>query len=157
MRTTIAAALLATALAEQTFTDVLNGVHDTLPWPDLTVPLTFVQTAGQENFNIMLDGQTHGDPEPPELGKTDVFTVAGIATHPLEIANLEFICYLFGAKVYDELQAPDQTTAMPGTVWNGQASFDVPTVAPSTQYDIQINGLDAAGNILFTAITDFTF
>ena len=105
MRTTVSAALMATAcLAEQTFTPygVVNEEHANTDWPPLTSPVTFVQTAGQENFNLLLDGQTHGDPDPPELGKTDVFTVAGLATHPLTIANLEFICYLFGAKVYDE-------------------------------------------------------
>ena len=79
-------------------------------------------------------------PDPPELGKSAVFTVAGLATHPIEIDKLEFICYLFGAKVYDESYPPTggsgTTTANPGTVWSGNVSFDVPPVAPSTNYDI---------------------
>ena len=50
----------------------------------------------------MMDGQTHGNPDPPETGKDCVFTVAGLATHPITIAKMEFICCLFGAKVYDE-------------------------------------------------------
>ena len=93
MRLGFGAALLATALAEQTFDFPRYAENSDKPantdWPPITTPLTFVQTAGQENFNVMFD-QTHGDPDPPELGKSDVFTVTGLATHPLEIAELEF-------------------------------------------------------------------
>ena len=72
---------------------------------------------------------------------------------------MEFICYLFGAKVYDESYVPagESTQAVPGTVWSGAVTFDVPSVAPSTAYDIQINGLDAAGNILWSLDTAFNF
>ena len=138
------AALFATAcLAEQTFdTDLIKPYANVrAAWPvSPTTPLTFDQIDTLNNFTIMTDGQTKGNPDPPELGKTDVFTVAGLASHPITIDKLEFICYLFGAKVYDEKYAPTggsgTTQAMPGTVWTGDVSFDVPSVAPSTQYDI---------------------
>ena len=59
---------------------------------------------------------------------------------------MKFECWLFGAKVYDEEYPPSGTTsATPGTVWTGDVVFAVPSVAPSTTYDIQITGLDENG------------
>ena len=79
------------ASAEQMFTDghfhysELEGSY-----PPVTTPLTFVQTSGQENFQLLLDGTTKGVPDPPQLNSSVVFTVGGLATHPITIANLEF-------------------------------------------------------------------
>ena len=138
------------------YSDPLNNSY-----PPVTTPLTFAQTEGQQNFQLLLDGTTKGVPDPPQLNASAVFTVGGLATHPITIANLEFQCFLFGAKVYDETYPPSggsgTTLAVPGTVWTGDVSFDVPPVAPSTEYDININGLDEDGNILFALQTAFRF
>ena len=101
--------------------------------------------------------QTGGNPDPPQLNTDCVFDIAGTSTHPIDIAQLEFECYLFGAKVYDEKFDQSSPTANPGTVWASSVTFPVPPVAPSTEYDIQINGLDADGNTLFTVLTAFNF
>ena len=77
-------------------------------FPDVTSPMTFVQNSGQENFNIMMD-QTSGTPDPPTTGTTENFKISGLATHPLDVENLEFKCWLFGAQVYDEKFAPEST------------------------------------------------
>ena len=148
------AALAAVAAAEQMF-DVSTQVNKG-PFPGVTTPLTFLQTAGQDKFLCLLD-QTKGDPDPPQLNSDCVFTVAGNPNLPLEIAQLEFICYLFGAKVYDEKFDQASPSAMPGTVWTSNVTFAVPPVAPSTEYDIEINGLDADGSVIWTLTTAFNF
>ena len=125
-------------------------------FPAITTPMTFEQNAGQENFNIMMD-QTMGSPDPPTLGTTEQFTIAGLATHPLTVEKLEFRCWLFGAKVYDEKFDPTTTTVVPGTVWTQSLPFDVPSVAPSTEYDVEVAGVDASGNDLFSMRTAFKF
>merc|ERR1712179_757634 len=81
--------------------------------------------------------QTSGSPDPPALGTTEQFTISGLATHPLTVEKLEFRCWLFGAKVYDE-------------------KFD-PSVAPSTEYDVEVAGVDASGADLFSMRTSFKF
>ena len=147
------AALAAVAAAEQMY-GFQSEVNQT--FPDVTTPLTFIQTAGMENFQILMD-QTKGTPDPPQLNSDCVFDVSGTSTHPIEIAQLEFQCFLFGAKVYDEKFDQATPTANPGTVWASSVTFPVPAVAPSTEYDIQINGLDASGNTLWTLTTAFNF
>ena len=104
----------------------------------------------------MMD-QTSGSPDPPALGTTEHFTIAGLATHPLDVEKLEFRCWLFGAKVYDEKFDPTSTSVMPGTVWTQSLPFDVPGVAPSTEYDVEVAGVDASGNDLFSMRTSFKF
>ena len=123
-------------------------------FPDVTSPMTFVQNLGQENFNIMMD-QTSGSPDPPTTGTTENFKISGLATHPLEVANLEFKCWLFGAQVYDEKFVPTSTQAMPGSVWTDTIPFDVPSVAPSTKYEIEVCGVDASDAQLFCMRTAF--
>ena len=148
------AALAAVAAAEQMYgfvPEIDNGA-----FPAVTTPLTFVQSVGMENFQVLMD-QTKGNPDPPALNSDCVFTVSGTSTHPIEIAQLEFQCFLFGAKVYDEKFDQATPTANPGTVWTSSVTFPVPPVAPSTEYDIQINGLDASGNTLWTLTTAFNF
>ena len=125
-------------------------------FPAVTTPMTFEQNAGQANFNIMMD-QTMGSPDPPTLGTTEQFTIAGLATHPLTVEKLEFRCWLFGAKVYDEKFDPTTTTVVPGTVWTQSLPFDVPSVAPSTEYDVEVAGVDASGADLFSMRTAFKF
>ena len=106
-------------------------------FPAVTTPMTFNQNAGQENFTIMMD-QTNGSPDPPALGTTENFTISGLATHPLTVEKLEFRCWLFGAKVYDEKFATTDPTAVPGAVWSSSLPYPIPSVAPSTTYDVQI-------------------
>merc|ERR1712222_234253 len=83
---------LATAVAAHEFTPyaVIQGNGD---FPAITTPMTFVQNAGQDNFNILMD-QTKGSPDPPALGTTEQFTIAGLATHPLTVEKLEFRWFL---------------------------------------------------------------
>ena len=153
-----ASLLAASALAEQTFnwSGYVNEDYNN-SFPAVTTPLTFVQTAGQENFQILMDGTTKGVPDPPQLNSTALFTVGGLATHPIDIASMQFQCYLFGAKVYDETYSDANPMAYPGTVWDGTVGFDVPSVAPNTNYDININGLDVDGTILWSLQTAFKF
>ena len=101
--------------------------------------------------------QTSGSPDPPQLGTTEQFTISGLATHPLTIENLEFRCWLFGAKVYDEKFPPTVTQALPGTIWTQSLPFDVPSVAPSTEYDVEVAAVDASGTDLFSMRTAFRF
>merc|ERR1712045_437227 len=117
------AALAAVATAEQMYGFV--NLEAGGPYPAVTTPLSFIQTSGQENFQILMD-QTKGVPDPPQLNADAVFDVSGTSTHP-------------------------------GTVWASSVPFPVPPVAPSTEYDIQINGLDASGNTLWTLTTAFNF
>ena len=146
---------LATAVAAHEFTPyaAVQGAGD---FPAITTPMTFVQNAGADNFGIIMD-QTSGSPDPPALGTTEMFTISGIATHPLTIEKLEFRCWLFGAKVYDEKFDPTATQALPGTVWTQSLPFDVPSVAPSTEYDVEVAAVDSAGNDLFSMRTAFKF
>ena len=118
--------------------------------------MTFEQNAGTDNFNIMMD-QTSGSPDPPALGTTEQFTISGIATHPLEVVKLEFRCWLYGAKVYDEKFDPTSTQVLPGSVWTQSLPFDVPSVAPPTEYDVEVAGVDATGVDLFSMRTAFKF
>ena len=148
------AALAAVAAAEQMYG--FKNLEAGGPYPSVTTPLSFIQTAGQENFQILMD-QTKGVPDPPQLNADAVFDLSGTSTHPIGIATLEFQCFLFGAKVYDEKFEQATPMANPGTVWASSVTFPVPPVAPSTEYDIQINGLDADGNTLFTMLTAFNF
>ena len=80
------AALAAVATAEQMY-----GFQSELTqsFPSVTTPLSFIQTAGMENFQILMD-QTKGNPDPPQLNSDCVFDVSGTSTHPIEIAQLEF-------------------------------------------------------------------
>ena len=146
---------LATAVAAHEFTPyaALEGAGS---FPAVTTPMTFVQNAGQENFTIVMD-QTSGSPDPPALSTTEQFTISGLATHPLEVVQLEFRCWLFGAKVYDEKFVPTSTAVLPGTIWTQQIPFDVPSVAPSTEYDVEVAGIDASGADLFSMRTAFRF
>ena len=146
---------LATAVAAHEFTPyaALEGAGE---FPAITTPMTFVQNAGQENFTIVMD-QTSGSPDPPALGSTEHFTISGLATHPLSVVNLEFRCWLFGAKVYDEKFTPTSTDVIPGSVWTQSLPFDVPSVAPSTEYDVEVAGVGADGVDLFSMRTAFKF
>ena len=146
---------LATAVAAHEFTPYAS-LEGPGAFPAITTPMTFEQNAGQENFTIVMD-QTKGSPDPPALGTTEQFTIAGLATHPLEVANLEFRCWLFGAKVYDEKFVPTVTSVVPGTIWSQSLPFDVPSVAPSTEYDVEVAGIDASGADLFSMRTAFKF
>ena len=146
---------LATAVAAHEFTPYAS-LEGPGAFPAITTPMTFEQNAGQENFTIVMD-QTKGSPDPPALGTTEQFTIAGLATHPLEVANLEFRCWLFGAKVYDEKFVPTVTSVVPGTIWSQSLPFDVPSVAPSTEYDVEVAGVDASGADLFSMRTAFRF
>merc|ERR1712226_1417565 len=66
---TISAAALAFSTmtsAEQMFTDGHFHYSELMnSYPPVTTPLTFVQTSGQENFQLLLDGTTKGVPDPP--------------------------------------------------------------------------------------------
>merc|ERR1719464_365105 len=146
---------LATAVAAHEFTPYAD-TYGAGTFPAITTPMTFVQSSGTENFNILMD-QTSGSPDPPSLGTTEQFTIAGLATHPLDVEHLEFRCWLFGAKVYDEKFDPTTTTVVPGTVWTQSLPFDVPSVAPSTEYDVEVAGVDASGADLFSMRTSFKF
>ena len=146
---------LATAVAAHEFTPYAS-LEGPGAFPAITTPMTFVQNAGQENFQIVMD-QTNGTPDPPALGTTEQFTISGLATHPLEVANLEFRCWLFGAKVYDEKFVPTTASVIPGTIWSQSLPFDVPSVAPSTEYDVEVAGVDASGADLFSMRTAFRF
>merc|ERR1719361_3341891 len=111
------AALAAVAAAEQMYGFVSE--FDNGAFPAVTTPLTFVQSVGQENFQILMD-QTSGNPDPPALNSDCVFDLAGTSTHPIEIKQLEFQCFLFGAKVYDEKF--DQDTQLPTQELSGPAA-----------------------------------
>merc|ERR1719471_2468750 len=84
------AALAAVAAAEQMYG--FKNLEAGGPYPAVTTPLSFIQTAGQENFQILMD-QTKGVPDPPQLNSDCVFDVSGTSTHPIEIAQLEFQCF----------------------------------------------------------------
>merc|ERR1719163_1309949 len=71
---------LATAVAAHEFTPYAE-IGSNGDFPAITTPMTFVQNAGQENFQILMD-QTKGSPDPPTLGTTEQFTISGLATHP---------------------------------------------------------------------------
>ncbi len=86
LRTFSASLLAVSAIAEHQFT--WNDYNNS--FPPVTTPMTFVQTAGQENFQILLDGSTKGVPDPPELNSTALFTVSGLATHPIDLASMQF-------------------------------------------------------------------
>ena len=101
--------------------------------------------------------QTKATPDPLELGKTEEFVVTGLPHIPMTINKLEFTCWLFGAKVYDESFDTSNPTAVPGTVWTSSLPYPIPSVAPSTTYDIEIAGVDADGAKLFTITTAFKF
>ena len=63
-----ALAFSSMATAEQMFTDEFYHYSDHLgKYPAVTTPLTFAQTAGEENFAVLLDGTTKGVPDPPAL------------------------------------------------------------------------------------------
>ena len=160
MRIGIVAALLATvSFAEQILPYQVGASEEcTVSFPDPGDQFTFTQISGQENFNIIA-AQTKGDPDPIELGKPCVFTIAGLATHPIVIDKMEFVCCLLSQNVYDEKYAPTggsgTTTANPGTVWSGDVTFDIPPIIPPSTYDIIIRGLDPDGNQLFSVTTAF--
>merc|ERR1712013_213373 len=167
MRFFDAALLAATCYAEQTF--MANDPAPTPPsppstWNAITTPLNFTQVDTIGSFNVAFDGQTKGVPDPPALNGDVVFTIAGQATHPITIERLQFVCYLFGALVYNEAYEPKDDAgtvvdknAHPGQIWTGNVSFAVPAVAPPTDYHIEIIGLDAADANLFAITTAFKF
>ena len=151
----IAAALATTCFAHE-FTPYASQ-EDNGDFPAVTTPMTFEQTAGQDKMQVLTD-QTKADPDPPQLGGTATFTVSGLAHIPLTIETLEFKAWLFGVKAYDESYPPSgSTTASPGTVWTSTLPFDIPAVAPSTEYDVEIDGNDADGNAVFSIRTAFRF
>ena len=73
---------------------------------------------------------------------------------PVQLEYIEFQCYLFGAKVYDE-SFPDTEFVTPGS-WTYSLPFDVPAVAPSTAYNITIKGFGNGMNV-FSIDTCFHF
>ena len=105
------AALAAVAAAEQMYGYVGEANGD---FPAVTTPLTFVQSAGQENFQILMD-QTSGNPDPPALNTDCVFDLAGTSTHPIEIAQLEFVCFLseLRSMMRSSTSPPQQPTQAP--------------------------------------------
>ena len=167
MRAFGAAILAATCFAEQTFQGndpAPNPPAQPTTWPDITTPLSFSQIDTLGNFQVAFDGQTKGVPDPPALNSTCEFTIAGQATHPITIEKLQFVCYLYGALVYNEAYAPTDSTgqpadtaAKPGQIWTGNVGFAVPAVAPPTNYHIEIVGLDPSDAALFEVTTAFHF
>merc|ERR1719253_1371039 len=69
---------LATAVAAHEFTPYAS-LEGPGAFPAITTPMTFVQNAGQENFQIVMD-QTNGTPDPPALGTTEQFTLSRLPT-----------------------------------------------------------------------------
>ena len=89
-KTFSASLLAACAIAEHQFSWSGYVNEDYNSFPPITTPMTFAQTAGQENIQLLLDGTTKAVPDPPELNSTAYFTVGGLATHPIDNATMQF-------------------------------------------------------------------
>ena len=100
--------------------------------------MVFTQTDDLGIF-LMDESQTYGNPDPPQLGTTVLFTLGGLWTQPVDIDHMNFKCHLFGALVYNEDFA-DVESVDPGS-WSYSLPFDVPPVAPSTTYYITIEAI----------------
>ena len=70
------------------------------------------------------------------------------------MTKVNFSCKLFGVKVYDKDFPNDQELAPGG--WSYVIPFDVPGVAPRTEYDVKVEAVGANGS-LFTIVTSFRF
>ena len=91
----------------------------------------------------MLTEDTYADPNPIQKGSVVKFHVGGMWTHPMQIANVRFECYLYDAKVFDEAldcngDASCPNVVLPGSPWNAEFDFQVPGVAPDTEFDVKV-------------------
>ena len=116
--------------------------------------MAFEQTDALGYF-LMDASQTFGNPDPPQLGHSVYFTLGGLWTQPVSIDHLNFKCRLFGALVYNE-DFPDVESVEPGS-WSSTIPFDVPSVAPSTTYEVTVEAVGIDGSTLFTIKTNFRF
>ena len=117
--------------------------------------MVFTQTDGLGIF-LMDDSQTFGQPDPPQLANTEMFTIGGLWTQPVVLDHMEFQCHLFGVLVYDESFTEGLGPVDPG-FWSYSLPFDVPPVAPSTTYYITVKGIADDGSELFSIDTNFRF
>ena len=161
------ALIASVAVANEFVPFTASAGHHTVPGIDGEFPdppaddkgtLTFEQSYGAgENFNLNFE-QTIANPDPPAMGGTEWFTMAGLATHPMTIDKVEVQCWLFGAPVYDTKFDPTTALATPGTIWTDKIPFDVPAAAPTAPtYDIQVCAKDAHDAPLFCMRTSFKF
>ena len=118
--------------------------------------LVFKQTDSDSMF-LLDPTSTHGDPAYPTLNSTEHFYVAGTWLQPAKLDHVRFQCHLFGALVYNETQA-DAQDFNAGDVWTSPAfDFDIPAIAPSTTYVIDIIGETADNTELWSVNTQFKF
>ena len=84
--------------------------------------------------------QTYANPDPPQTGGTEYFTLGGVFTIPAQVNILEFICHLGGIPVYDQRFTYPYGVEYPLSSWQYTLPFDVPSVAPDLDYFIDIKG-----------------
>ena len=99
--------------------------------------------------------KTRGIPDPTTLDSIEQFIISGYAIHPITVDHLEFRCWLSGTRVYVENFSPVTTQLVPGYVWTESLPFIIPSVAPSSEYEVEIAGVDAGGSDLFAVRTAF--
>merc|ERR1719329_1444395 len=153
---TFAAALLATATAFQ-MKEKVNVVKSKLASllhlenEVASNSMVISQTDAMINF-IMDPSQTYGNPDPVTPGVTETFYIGGIWLAPAHLQNMNFKCHMFGALVYNENTLIDEDMEA-GSFWTTTIPFDVPSVTPHTNYNIDVAALDASDNELFHLIT----
>merc|ERR1719469_610859 len=98
------------------------------------------QIAGAENFTIIPKG-TYPSPDPVQTNNTEKFFIQGVwNVSDSALDHVEFVCYLMGAKVFDETydctgKAANAdygncpvSTGVVGEIWSGDFGFDVPVI-----------------------------
>ena len=116
--------------------------------------LEIVQTDDMSHF-IMDPTQTFGNPDPPQTGTTEVFTLGGIWIGEYMLDRINFQCRIFGALAYNEDTKFGQMMEVGS--WSTEIPFDVPPVAPSTTYYVTVTAYSDTDEELFVMTTDFNF
>ena len=122
------------------------------------------QVSGDANWTMISRG-TYGDPDPVCKNCTEKFVVYGVWNiDNADLAKVNFTCYLLGAEAYSQDysctgEGNDYGNCPPATGkdqdWTADFGFDVPSIAPPFQYDVQITAYTSTGAELWKLESKF--
>ena len=154
------AALASVAAADSVPHMIESKMHEFMGHENTDYSVVITQVGGFSTFTLVTSG-TYADPNPVQTASVEKFNVEGVfLANPVDLAKVEFICYLQGVEVYkQDYDCSDGDshcpTALPATDWKGEFEFDVPGFAPPFQYDVHVTAYTSTGTSLFELESKF--
>lgn len=93
------------------------------------------------------------EPEIVTKGKTVFFNLGGMFLQPSHVDHTNFKCKIAGIRVYNEDFKVDADV---GDRWTYKLPFNVPLIAPSANYLVEISAINTEGTELFLIESKFS-